>query len=72
MPPEADQIIPLAKSQTALERFDQKLAAPFIYKSASEETRRAYARVIREFFAFVKGAHPSAVTPQHVLDFRIT
>jgi len=51
-------------------RFDPRLAAPFCEKSLSEETRRAYRRVIKEFFAFVKGAHPSEVTPQHVLAWR--
>jgi integrase/recombinase XerD len=59
-----------AREKPVPERFDQKLAAPFIYKSVSEETRGAYARVIREFFSYVRGAHPSAVTPRHVLEFR--
>jgi site-specific recombinase XerD len=51
-------------------RFDPRLAAPFCEKSLSEETRRAYRRVIREFFLFVKGIHPSLVTPGHVLAWR--
>src|SRR3712207_6387000 len=51
-------------------RFDPRLAAPFCEKSLSEETRRAYRRVIREFFLFVKGAHPSQVTPAGVLAWR--
>ena len=51
-------------------RFDPRLAAPFCEKSLSEETRRAYRRVIREFFLFVRGAHPSEVTPEHVLAWR--
>jgi integrase/recombinase XerD len=51
-------------------RFDPRLAAPFCEKSLSEETRRAYRRVIREFFAFVKGIHPSQVTPADVLAWR--
>ena len=46
------------------------MAAPFCEKSLSEETRRAYRRVIKEFFAFVKGIHPTLVTPQHVLAWR--
>ena len=50
------------------QRLDPRTAAPFCEKSLSEETRRAYRRVIREFFLFVKGAHPSLVTPEHVLD----
>ena len=51
-------------------RFDPCLAAPFCEKSLSEETRRAYRRVIKEFFLFVKGLHPSEVTPAHVLAWR--
>ena len=51
-------------------RFDPRLAAPFCEKSLSEETRRAYRRVIKEFFLFVKGIHPAQVTPQHVLAWR--
>jgi site-specific recombinase XerD len=46
------------------------LAAPFCEKSLSEETRRAYRRVIKEFFLFVGGLHPSQITPDHVLRWR--
>jgi integrase/recombinase XerD len=45
---------------------------PFCEKSLSEETRRAYRRVIREFFLFVEGIHPTLVTPEHVLAWRET
>ncbi len=51
-------------------RFDPRTAVPFCEKSISEETRRAYRRVIREFFQFVGGAHPTQVTPAHVLRWR--
>ena len=51
-------------------RFDPKLAAPFCEKSLSEETRRAYRRVVKEFFLFVRALHPSQVTPAHVLSWR--
>ena len=51
-------------------RFDPRTAVPFCEKSLSEETRRAYRRVIREFFQFVGRAHPSQVTPEHVLGWR--
>ena len=40
-------------------RFDMKLAAPFIQKSLSENTKAAYRRVIKEFFAFAGERHPS-------------
>ena len=62
MPPVEESLQPL--------RFDPRLAAPFCEKSLSEETRRAYRRVIKEFFIFVKGVHPSEVTPADVLAWR--
>lgn len=54
----------------AARRFDQKIAAPFVYKSLSEDTRRAYNLCIREFFFFVDSMHPRDVTPTHVLAWR--
>ncbi|HEX8163406.1 MAG TPA: tyrosine-type recombinase/integrase [Pyrinomonadaceae bacterium] len=51
-------------------RFDPRTAIPFCEKSVSEETRRAYRRVVKEFFHFVGGEHPSLVTPDHVLRWR--
>jgi integrase/recombinase XerD len=62
---------PAAESLLTL-RFDPRVAAPFCEKSLSEETRRAYRRVVREFFLFVKGVHPSEVTPADVLAWRET
>ena len=62
MPPAGESIKSL--------RFEPRMAATFCEKSLSEETRRAYRRVIREFFLFVKGIHPSQVTPEHVLTWR--
>ncbi|HEY0078663.1 MAG TPA: tyrosine-type recombinase/integrase [Pyrinomonadaceae bacterium] len=53
-------------------RFDARMAASFCEKSVSEETRRAYRRVVREFFTFVSNIHPSLVTPEHVLRWRET
>jgi integrase/recombinase XerD len=61
-PPAGDSLQPL--------RFDPRAAVPFCEKSLSEETRRAYRRVIKEFFLFVKGIHPTLVTPEHVLAWR--
>ena len=51
-------------------RFDEKLARPFCDKSVSEETRRAYHRIIREFFAFVSHRHPQQITAEDVLRWR--
>ena len=63
-PPASETLQPL--------RFEARMAAPFCEKSLSEETRRAYRRVIREFFVFVEGIHPTLVTPKHVLAWRET
>jgi len=60
----------LAQSPAALQRFDLRLAQPFITKSVSEETRSAYHRAIREFFQFAGHIHPSQVTPALVIAYR--
>ncbi|HEY9285109.1 MAG TPA: hypothetical protein VIP46_16775 [Pyrinomonadaceae bacterium] len=51
-------------------RFDPRTAAPFVYKSTSEETRRAYRRTLLEFFRFVGTRHPADVAPGEVLRWR--
>ena len=42
----------------------------FYEKSLSPHTRRAYLRVLREFFRALRGLPPPAVTPKHVLAWR--
>jgi integrase/recombinase XerD len=62
-----------SSSQTqslTLERFDPRTAAPFVNKSVSEETRRAYRRVVADFFQFAGGKHPAEVVPDDVLGWR--
>lgn len=51
-------------------RFDPKSATPFVNKSVSEATRRAYGRSLREFFQFVGMKHPSEVVPADILLWR--
>ena len=51
-------------------RFDPRTATPFVNKSVSEETRRAYRRAISDFFQFVGGKHPTEVVPDDVLRWR--
>lgn len=51
-------------------RFDPQSAAPFVNKSVSEATRRAYSRVVREFFQSAGMKHPSEVAPADVLLWR--
>jgi integrase/recombinase XerD len=43
---------------------------PFVNKSVSEETRRAYRRAVADFFQYVGGKHPSDVVPDDVLRWR--
>ncbi len=61
---------PSGDEQGVALRFDPRTATPFCEKSVSEETRRAYRRVIREFFQFVGALHPTQVTPRHVVLWR--
>jgi integrase/recombinase XerD len=60
----------LSDEVSAEPRFDPRLASTFCERSTSRETRRAYARVVREFFTFVKFRHPSLVTPADLLRYR--
>ncbi|HEX8650998.1 MAG TPA: tyrosine-type recombinase/integrase [Pyrinomonadaceae bacterium] len=67
-----DQLLasrPLDQS-LAPRRFDPRSATPFVNKSVSEETRRAYRRAVSDFFQFVAGKHPSEVVPDDVLRWR--
>src|SRR5215210_17708 len=58
------------KEAIAPKRFDPRTAAPFINKSVSEETRRAYRRAVADFFQFVGSKHPTEVVPNDVLLWR--
>src|SRR3712207_4333498 len=51
-------------------RFDPQSATPFVNKSVSEETRRAYRRAVADFFQFVGGTHPTEIVPDDVLRWR--
>lgn len=48
----------------------EKTFRPFIEKSISVETRRAYGRVVREFFRFNKFIEPSEIKPIDVIRWR--
>ena len=50
--------------------FDPNSAAPFIEKSLSEHTRRAYRLALAEFFRHSGMKHPAAVTPSDVINWR--
>lgn len=48
----------LRSGETPARRFDLKSATPFVNKSVSEATRRAYGRTVREFFQFCRHEAP--------------
>src|SRR2546423_14442736 len=50
----------LRSGETPARSFDPKSAAPFVNKSVSEATRRAYGRAVTDFFLFAGGKHPTA------------
>lgn len=50
--------------------FDPRETDAFVYKSISEETRRAYRKAITDFFTFVRGTRPQEVTRQDVISYR--
>jgi integrase/recombinase XerD len=60
----------LQKEAIAPKRFDPRSATPFVNKSVSEETRRAYRRAVADFFQFVGGKHPTEVVPADVMRWR--
>ncbi len=60
----------LAGREVATRKFDPKSAAPFVNKSVSDATRRAYSRAVADFFQFVRGKHPAEVVPADVQRWR--
>jgi len=60
----------LSTAATLSRRFDSRVAATFCERSVSEETRRAYRRVVREFFTFQKQKEPAEITPSDVQRWR--
>ncbi|MGI9106893.1 MAG: tyrosine-type recombinase/integrase [Pyrinomonadaceae bacterium] len=64
-------LAPLRQDQSlARKHFDPRSATPFVNKSVSEETRRAYRRSLADFFQFVGAKHPVDVLPDDVLRWR--
>ena len=70
MPVEALTPEILRGGEVSQRRFDPKSASPFVNKSVSEATRRAYSRALREFFQSASMKHPSEVVPNDVLLWR--
>jgi integrase/recombinase XerD len=67
---EAQTLEILRGGETPARRFDPKSAAPFVNKSVSEATRRAYGQALREFFQCTGMKHPSEVVPNDVVLWR--
>jgi integrase/recombinase XerD len=57
-------------SFTDVKKDLEKTFRPFIEKSISAETRRAYGRVVKEFFRFHKFIDPSEIKPLDVIRWR--
>jgi integrase/recombinase XerD len=65
-----ESVSDVSMSGVARKRFDPQISAPFVNKSVSEETRRAYRRAVSEFFQFAGMKHPAEVVPADVLLWR--
>jgi integrase/recombinase XerD len=64
--PELQQPLSSALSR----RFDSRVASTFCERSVSEETRRVYRRVVKEFFAFHRQKEPAEIIPADVQRWR--
>jgi integrase/recombinase XerD len=69
-PETAKDLVVVPKGALAFEKFDLKRTAEFSERSISEETRRAYRRVVREFFQYFKYRHPAEITSKEILAWR--
>ena len=70
MPTEALTPEILRGGEVSERRFDPKSASPFVNKSVSEATRRAYGRAVSEFFQSIGMRHPTEVVPNDVVLWR--
>jgi hypothetical protein len=57
-------------SPTPPAKFERQQAEEFARRSNSEQTRRAYNRVVPEFFAAAGNLHPTTIAPTHVCRWR--
>lgn len=67
---DSQNLVVLPPGALAFEKFNLKIITPFFERSVSEETRRAYRRVSKEFFTFFNFKHPSEITHAHVQRWR--
>lgn len=57
-------------ARTKAKKAFEKSVRPFVEKSLSDETRRAYGRVIKEFFLFHRSVEPTEIKPMDVIRWR--
>ncbi|MGH8710440.1 MAG: tyrosine-type recombinase/integrase [Burkholderiales bacterium] len=69
-PETGPNLVVVPQGGLGFERFDHKKTAEFSERSLSEETRRAYRRVVGEFFDYFKHRHPSLITSKDILGWR--
>src|SRR5689334_9531956 len=62
--------LPVPVTTAKTERFPEKHLRAFYQRSNSAETRRAYARVAREFFQFCQWRQPAEITSDLIRDWR--
>src|SRR5262245_22262408 len=65
-----EEILDQNQHPLAVSRFDPVHAKEFAERSMSEQTRRAYTRVVREFFAAIGNPDPRMVAPAQVQQWR--
>ena len=70
MTPEERRPDLLRREAVTPRHFDPRPATPFVNKSISEETRRAYRRAVAAFFQFLGGKHPAEVVPADIIRWR--
>ena len=61
---------PSGAAAVVFEKFNIKIITPFFERSVSEETRRAYRRIAKEFFTFFRFRHPSEINHGDVQRWR--
>jgi integrase/recombinase XerD len=66
----SEELIVVPKGALAFEAYSPKITNTFVERSVSPETRRAYRRVILEFFQFHNHRHPVQISTEEVQRWR--
>lgn len=65
-----NSLVTVESGVLAFEKFNPKLMIPFFERSVSEETRRAYRQVTKEFFTYLRSKHPTEVNHSDIQRWR--